>query len=252
MKIPYITAHSGCENTPRDSMDAIERAVALGADIVEMDVRRAPDGVLRISHNRLTPEEYAEKPTLTEVLRRLKGTELSLNCDLKEQAALYDTLALAASMGFGRERLILSGCTSPEQLTRDISLTERAHIYVNIEELLKFLYLEENGLAYGPDFAVLMNEPWTYLKKAAIPERWADAIVRFVKGLPIRGINLPYRCLTESLARQLREADIPFSVWTVNDPEIMDGCIRAGAENITTLEVGLALERRRLLCGAVE
>ena len=57
MRVPYITAHSGCENTPRDSMDAVERAAALGADIVEMDVRRAPDGVLRISDNRIPPEE---------------------------------------------------------------------------------------------------------------------------------------------------------------------------------------------------
>lgn len=252
MQIPYITAHSGCEGTPRDSMDAIEQAVALGADIVEMDVRRAQDGVLRISHDPLSLEEYAEKPTLLEVFRRLAGTGLSLNCDVKEQAALYDTLKLAASMGFDRERLILSGCTSPEQLVRDPSLRERARIYVNIEELLKFLYLMEHPPAYGPDFAQLMAEPWHFLKKAALPDHWLDEIVRFAKNVPVQGVNLPYRCLTDPFVQRLREAEVPFSVWTVNDPEVVAYCIRSGAENITTLEVRMALAQRQTLCGTCE
>ena len=53
MPVPYITAHSGCENTPQDSMASVEKALVQGADIVDMDERKAPDGVLRISHERL-------------------------------------------------------------------------------------------------------------------------------------------------------------------------------------------------------
>ena len=249
MRVPYITAHSGCENTPRDSMDAIERAAALGADIVEMDVRRAPDGVLRISHNRITPEEYEKKPTLMDVLRRLKDTDLSLNCDVKEQAALYDTLDMAASIGFGKERLVLSGCTSPEQIVRDSSLTEKARVYVNIEELLKFLYFAERAPAYTPAFGTLMTEPWVLLKEASLSGQWLDAVVRFAESFPVQGINLPFRCLTNDFVEKLHSAQIPFSVWTVNDPANMEYCIRANAENITTLEVKLALQRRKALCG---
>ena len=45
MKMPQITGHSGCEGTPRDSMASIERAAALGADAVEVDVRRGSNGI---------------------------------------------------------------------------------------------------------------------------------------------------------------------------------------------------------------
>lgn len=230
-------------------MDAIERAVALGADIVEMDVRRAPDGVLRISHNRITPEEYEKKPTLMDVFRRLKDTNLSLNCDVKEQAALYNTLDMAASIGFGKERLVLSGCTSPEQIVRDSSLTEKARIYVNIEELLKFLYFAEHAPAYAPAFGTLMTEPWVLLKEESLSGQWLDAVVQFVKSFPVQGINLPFRCLTNDFVEKLHSAEIPFSVWTVNDPANMEYCIRANAENITTLEVKLALQQRKALRG---
>ena len=41
MRIPMITAHSGCEGTARDSLDSVECAIRLGADVVEMDIRKA-------------------------------------------------------------------------------------------------------------------------------------------------------------------------------------------------------------------
>ena len=34
-----ITAHSGCEGTPENSLASIEKGIALGADCVEIDVR---------------------------------------------------------------------------------------------------------------------------------------------------------------------------------------------------------------------
>ena len=65
---PMITAHSGCEGTARDSMESVELALALGADAIEMDIRRAPDGLLYISHDRQTGSEIESKHTL-EALR---------------------------------------------------------------------------------------------------------------------------------------------------------------------------------------
>ena len=66
---PMITAHSGCEGTARDSMESVELALALGADAIEMDIRRAPDGLLYISHDRQTGSEIESKHTLEAVFR---------------------------------------------------------------------------------------------------------------------------------------------------------------------------------------
>lgn len=249
MRMPYITAHSGCEGTPRDSLESVERAVRLGADIVEMDVRRGPDGVLRVSHDPLTGEGYEKKPPLEAVFLRLRGTGLSLNCDMKEPAALYGALDMAASFGFDRERLILSGCASPEQIARDPALTRRARLYVNVEEILKLLYFQRYQTGFPPAFQALMADPWPALRSRPVPEAWLEEVVRFARTFRVQGVNLPFRLLTDAFAEKLRKAGVPFSVWTVNEPEELRRCVRAGAENITTLEVRMALEERARLRG---
>lgn len=252
MPVPYITAHSVCENTPQDSMASVEKALLLGADIVEMDVRKAPDGVLRISHDRLDQAGYADKLTLEAVISRILDTPLSLNCDLKEPSTLYDVLAMAERLGFARERLILSGCTSPEQLARDDSLVRRARVFLNIEEVLKILYLSERLPGYDTRFSELMTSPWRFLGSCLLTDERLDQIVLFAKTLGVEGINLPIRCLTDQLVETFRKSGTETSVWTVNDEEGLERCIRAGARNITTRTPGLALEKRRQLCRVSE
>lgn len=253
MGVPYITAHSGCEGTEQDSLLSVEKALALGADAVELDVRRAQDHVLRISHNPLTLEEYREKHTLEDVFTLIKDTGIKLNCDIKEAAALEDTLQLADEFGFGKDRLILSGCTSPEQLARDRSIVRRASVQLNLEEILKFLYLADQLPGCMSDFETLMQSPWQMLR--AMPEgqtvfdRWLPRVVELAKLLEVDGINLPHWILSEQMAEAFRENGINFSVWTVNDAEKIGRCIRLGAQNVTSRTVRLALDTRSRCCG---
>ena len=122
----FVVAHRGCHNpapsrglydpTPENSLQALERCVALGVDMVETDVRRTKDGVLVIMHdetvNRTTngtgrvadmtvaefkqlrlrqnfggsmsPMLTDEAPsTLDEFMARAKG-RIMLNLDIKE------------------------------------------------------------------------------------------------------------------------------------------------------------------------
>ena len=89
---PMITAHSGCEGTARDSMESVELALALGADAVEMDIRRAPDGLLYSSHDRQTGSEIAKKHPLEAVFRRIADTPMKVNSDIKEPFAIPGVL----------------------------------------------------------------------------------------------------------------------------------------------------------------
>lgn len=248
MAFPYITAHSGCEGTPQDRLDTVDIALELGADIIEMDVRRAQDHVLRISHDALDPEGYAQKPTLEEVFRRIKDTDMKINCDVKEEATLWDIFRLADQYGLGKDRLLLSGCTSPEQLARDPRICQRATVLLNIEELLKVFYLAEGLPGWDEEFIRLMASPWGIIRAIPDPEGYLhwhlDKIVEFLKLLKVAGLNLPYWCMTDRLAQACRENGIFFSVWTVNDPEKIANCIRLGAGNITTRAVRTALDTR--------
>lgn len=250
MKLPQITGHSGCEGTPRDSMASIDRAEALNADAVEVDIRCGADGILRLSHDWLPESEYREKPTLEAVFRRLAQTNLRLNCDIKEPFAIPETLKLAQRFGFDRSRLILSGSVSAELLALEPVIGERASVYLNIEEAMKFLYMRElQRRGQEGCFAELMEHA-----QAFMPDMLADdgvePLLRMIAPLPVWGLNLPHELLTPALALKFREKNIRLSVWTVNEPADLERCLALGADNITTLAVGAAAACRQayVLC----
>ncbi|OQP06094.1 hypothetical protein B1691_17245, partial [Geobacillus sp. 47C-IIb] len=51
MKRPLITAHTGCMNTPPNSIESILEGIKAGADIIEVDVRATKDGVAVLLHD---------------------------------------------------------------------------------------------------------------------------------------------------------------------------------------------------------
>ena len=247
MKAPLITAHSGCEQTPRDSMESVERAIALGADAIEMDIRRAADGTLYVSHDRQMGGAVREKATLETVFRRIQDTGLKINCDIKEAFALCGTLDMAERFGLGSDRLILSGSVSPELLAMEPSITERASVFLNIEEVLKFLYM---GNLYAKQdearFPLLMTDAKLFVLEMRKDERCVAAMIRLMKALHVHTLNMPHDILTMELAETLRAEDITCSVWTVNEVADLDRCLQLGVDNITTLAVRTAMERRKV------
>ncbi len=64
---PLVIAHRGASaELPENTLPAFERAIELGADFVEFDVRARPDGELVVAHEK--PRRRDGLPTLTEVL----------------------------------------------------------------------------------------------------------------------------------------------------------------------------------------
>ena len=246
MRNPMITAHSGCEGTEIDSLESIDKALEFGAEAIEVDVRVDWEGTLRISHNAVSPVEYQKRITVQSVLDRIRFTDLAVNFDIKEQGALYKTLEEAERLGFPRERLILSGCTDPDQLIRDTRLTERARFFLNIEEVIKFVHLRKCPDADIERFSVLMNDPWTVVKERGmeIPEEWIEDTVRLYRLVRADAVNLSKKILDSPLADALRADGFPLSVWTVNEPEIVRKCLDMKVYNITTRQVRQAVELR--------
>ena len=238
-----ITAHSGCENTEMDGLESIDKAIEYGADVVEMDVRVAPNGILRISHNELSEEEYEQKITFRDVIEKILPTSLSLNVDLKEQEGLYPVIREAKALGFPQERLIFSGCVSPEQLVRDPLLRKKADFFVNVEEVLKIVYFKNSSGFHWEKFGKLMKNPWETMNEdgQAIPEEYVDDVVQCYKQLPISAANLPKRLLGTQLVASLQDAGVPLSIWTVNEPEIVEQCLDLNVLNITTRQVEQAV-----------
>lgn len=244
MKI-VITAHSGCEGTPRDSVESIDRALECGAELIEVDVRRDENGVLRISHNQISQEEYETKPTLREVFEKIKDTPLGINCDIKETYLIPDVLKLAEEFGFGPGRLIMTGEVTPHDLTQIKDLNRKADIYMNIAHVFCHLYAAE--LLRGDrleEYMHLVAKPFDYVTDPTVLAPFFPHIIKAYKSLGVKGINMPYQAFSEEVAALFVAAELPFSVWTVNDPGMAVRLMKAGAFNVTTTSPKLILEQR--------
>ena len=263
-----ITAHSGCEGTGIDTMDSIEKALEIGADTVEIDVRLDPFGNLRVSHDPLSLEEYLLKNLLEEVFRKIMPTSLLINFDIKEQKALYKTINAAIESGFPAGRMIMTGCAAPEDLLKDHSLAEKAAFFLNISHVLKYIYIHHRTEFSEELFAMLMEEPLILIfdEDTPFPNVYLSDVVMFRQKLyaisktlreqiyentlmlfqetRAKAFNIPKFILGTQFIRTLKTAGVPLSVWTVNEPDLIKHCLEMEVHNITTRVPRLAMHIR--------
>jgi glycerophosphoryl diester phosphodiesterase len=77
---PLVIAHRGASwDEPENTLRAFERAIAVGADFIELDVHAAPDGTPLVAHD---PPGAAAVPTLAEVVEATRG-RIGLMVELK-------------------------------------------------------------------------------------------------------------------------------------------------------------------------
>ncbi len=120
-----IVAHrGGSSNAPENSADALEGAIAVGAEMVEFDVRKTGDRALAIYHDERIRRQLLSTLTLREVsnlagyqlltladtLEITKG-RIKLDIELKENGYVDEVLACLKAHGItGEEVVITSFC----------------------------------------------------------------------------------------------------------------------------------------------
>ncbi len=241
---PNITAHAGCEGTESGSLSSVYDGLRLRADFVEVDVRRTQNGELVLSHDRLSEEEYRPCVRLFQVFELVKGFKtVGINCDIKEEAILYDVLNLAERIGLEYEQIVLSGSVTPATLTSDPAIIKRANVLLNIEEVLKELCMSRLQQD-ASDIAAL--PPWEAVRRyIPDPSAYFEDLVGACLRCKVRAINMPYRPPISEFLPRFHAAGLPVSVWTVDKPEDLESVLREGVYNITTRKVRLALEARK-------
>lgn len=222
-----ITAHSGCEGTPDNSMASIEKAVALGADCVEIDVRADGKGKLWLSHD--LPEDYSGLVSLEAAFVLIRESGVAVNCDLKEYGALQPVLALADQFGIAPEKLIFSGSVDTALLETAPDIARRARIFINSEELMRDLM--KTGLPDRTGQTAFM---------LAHPEAVADRL----HALGAEALNVPYKHMPDELIAKLRARNVALSLWTLNDEAVLRAFMEKDLLNITTRNASAALRLR--------
>jgi glycerophosphoryl diester phosphodiesterase len=211
-----LTAHSGADGRPDNSVEYVRYALALSVDALEVDVRR--DGCLRLAHD----EVALDAPALADVLAlAAKHPSIKINCDLKTAGLEVAVCQLAAEAGLAG-RIILTGTVDAEKAP---ILQDTAEIYLNMEEYVPDLYL---GFREIPDFDL----------------RAAETISSVCLKNGIKTVNVYQGIVTRRMIETLAAQGIGLSVWTVNDPSELQWFLSRGVTNITTRTPRLALDLR--------
>ncbi len=205
-----ITAHSGSDGTPDNSLACVEYALSTAVDAFEVDVRRLADGTLALGHD--AADHTA--PTLREVLALAAAKPgVRINCDLKERGLEPAVAALAAECGMSG-RLILSGSVDVDIFAAHPELHDCAEVYLNYRNI--------------PDFELTA----------------AEIITKVCREHGIATVNMNQVLITRRFIETLKDSGIALSAWTVNEEIFLDWFLKQGVRNITTRRPALALRLR--------
>lgn len=213
-----ITAHSGSDNTPDNSLEFVSYALKTSADALEIDVRKL-NGKLVISHD----EASDNLPTLQDAFSLvIQHPSMKVNCDLKESNLELEVCQLAASNHL-EKRLILTGTVNADLFP--MHEFPDVQVYLNIELYVPNLYLNYREI---PDFEL----------------KAAEEILKVCHRSKINTVNINQVIVTRRFIEILKKEGVGISAWTVDIPLEMDWFFSKGVTNMTTRNLAVALKRR--------
>ncbi len=208
-----LTAHSGCDGMKDNSMEFVSYALGLAVDAIEVDVRKGSGGALVLAH-----DDGPANATLFDVFLAMKAhPEKKLNCDLKQDNLELDVWRLARQAGTDRQ-IIFSGTVSWDAAKAEPAIFKHADWFVNIE--LLFPEIKELGL--------------TEAVGVLGPIYMAGKLQEFITGNGARCVNSHHSIASTPLYLELKKRQIPVSVWTPDDLQMIRRFMADGVYNITT------------------
>ena len=193
------TAHSGCVNTPDNSIASIEAAAQYDADIVEVDLNFGADGQPVLSHD----DPQGGEVTLDEAFGKISGYKnLRVNVDVKKTTDLGAVESLAKKHGI-YDRMFFTGIREC-----DVDAVKKS----------------TPGVPYYLNVDVSRKQSDAYL----------DSLVKKVAGCGAIGINFNKKNATQKLVDKFRDNGLLVSVWTANSEKDIRRILALSPDNITT------------------
>ncbi len=193
------TAHTGCVNTPDNSLESFEAAVRNGADIVEFDLNFTDDGSPVLSHDKPKGNEIS----LDDAFEKLSGYKgLQVNVDVKNTRNLAEVYRLAKKHGIS-DRIFYTGVT---------------------EEFLEAVRTDTPEISYYLNMSV----------DAKTDEEYINSLVEKVKDSGAVGINFNKKNASKKLVDAFHKNGLLVSVWTANKESDMRRLLALVPDNITT------------------
>lgn len=198
------TAHSGCEETPENSMEFLQKAIELGVPVLEVDVSARADGTPVLLHAELAEDnEGICLETALQYIQEASDT-VQVNLDLKAFTHLPEVVRLVEQYSM-QSRCFFTGVGSDRTETVKIDAPNIPY-YLNAD-LDKWRLHDKD-----------------YLQSVAEEVQRSGAI----------GINCHYKNASGALVDTFHEAGLKVSFWTVDTPRTMRRLLLLAPDNITT------------------
>jgi glycerophosphoryl diester phosphodiesterase len=225
MTVPAVHAHRGSPDPAtgvgENTLEAFLRARRLGADGVELDVRRTADGALAVHHDpeidgvgavhQLSSDQLpASVPLLGAALQACEGLEV--NIELKN---------LPTEPGFDPE----------ERMARDV-----AHLVVSAGRAGSVVV---SSFWPGSLDAVRQHHP--ELSTGLLVTSWSDPADGVAEALRhgCRALHPHASSVGRTLVADARRAGLSLAVWTVNDRAQVEALADLGVDTVITDDVPL-------------
>ena len=202
-----ITAHTGAFNTPENSLESVQAAIDNNVEILEIDIRRRPNGTLVISHDIVVTNNDGTE--LTEVFKLLQRDDCRINLDIKETRTLNDLHDMLVGYNL-LDRAFLTGIDQMNVAAVKESSCADMDYYLN----------------YQPSRIQIFTK---------------QKIISLLEETGAIGINCNYKYAGGTLSNLLHENGYKLSVWTVNSRYEMKRMLVAEPDNITTKEYDLLI-----------
>jgi glycerophosphoryl diester phosphodiesterase len=212
---------TGVPNAPEENtLEAFDAAIALGVDMIELDVRRTSDGQLVVFHDArvkrvptgslpydaLKTKHTKERPPLLQDVLELTKDRIAINLEIKETGYTEDTIALLRP--FGLERCLVSS-------------------------FLDDVVREAKTLAPQLRTGLLIGAGFRRALATRLPAANADCLI------------LHRRLADATALAKAAAAGVPCVIWTVNAPRALDRYLGdAAVKGVITDRPALALQRR--------
>jgi glycerophosphoryl diester phosphodiesterase len=209
---PLRIAHRGYRTVAREnSLGQVQHALELGADYVELDVRRRPDGALVLDHDR---GDHPGAPLLAEAMELIAATPAAgADLDLKESGLRDDLVQVARETGMLGRTVCTGG---------------------NWQQLAEIKQAEP-GIRIGITIPrTAMKVPRLVAKYGLLVQRrqWARRLPGLLKQYDADLVASHHRLVDGGLVRAAHSVGAEIWCWTVDNPRDIARLERLGVDAI--------------------
>lgn len=237
---PRVCAHKGhAAAVPEQTLEAFDRALALGADIVEVDVRRSRDGRLVLMHDpaveRTTNGSGAVADHTFEELKLLDaGSWFSPAFAGVRVPSAEEALRLVVQRG----RVIVFDIKGPSGTDASVEDDAQLGVAEDVARLIRSHDALESAVISSFSHRALAAArqvmpavelaPWMPEDRPADPHAHLEAVRVLGASIMIHTHSL----LTNELMALVHGADIALWAWTTTDRPSLDACVAHGPDAI--------------------